>query len=209
MDIDIWDVDKLKLFIGFVIPGFVSMKTYELLVPSANKESSKKIIDAIAYSCINYALLIGPIYEVETSQIRHTWPNAYIIFYVFVLLLAPVLWAVAFVKLRNTEFIQGTMPHPSPKPWDYVFGQRKAFWLIVTMKDGKKVGGKYGASSFTSSAPAPEQIFLEEAWKLNDDEGFERPRSESAGIMVLQDIATIEFFNITHGDTNDREETTG
>jgi hypothetical protein len=100
------------------------------------------------------------------------------------------------------------MPHPSPKPWDYVFGQRKEFWLIVTMKDGKKIGGKYGTSSFTSSAPAPEQIFLEEAWMLNNDDGFERPRSGGAGIMILQDIATIEFFNITYGDANVREETT-
>ena len=27
---DIWDVDKLVLFIAFVIPGFVSIKTYQL-----------------------------------------------------------------------------------------------------------------------------------------------------------------------------------
>ena len=195
---DIWDINKLALFIGFVIPGFVSLKTYELLFPSAPKESSKQLIDAIAYSSINYALLLWPIYEVETNQIRSSYPHFYIIFYAFVLFVAPVAWACVLKKLRSTQFFQGTLPHPTAKPWDYVFGQRKPFWVIVTIKDGSKIAGKYDSASFASSAPAPEQLFLEEAWLLNKEDGFERSRTDSAGIMILApDIVSIEFFNIT------------
>ena len=117
---DIWETNKLLLFIGFVIPGFVSLKIYELLLPSSPKESSKQLIDAVAYSCVNYALLLWPIYEVETSQIRTTHPSAYIAFYVFVLIIAPVAWACLFKKLRTTQHFQAAMPHPTAKPWDYV-----------------------------------------------------------------------------------------
>ena len=69
---DIWDANKLLLFIAFVIPGFVSLKTYELLFPGAPKESDKLLIDAVAYSSINYALLLWPIYSIETHQVRQS-----------------------------------------------------------------------------------------------------------------------------------------
>jgi Family of unknown function (DUF6338) len=67
---DIWEADKLVLFFAFVVPGFVSLKTYELLFPSAARETSALLIDAIAYSCINYAILIWPIYSIETSGVK-------------------------------------------------------------------------------------------------------------------------------------------
>jgi len=198
---EIWDGNKLLLFIAFVIPGFVSLKTYELLSPSATKESNKLLIDAVAYSSINYALLLWPIYEIETHKVRDVYPTAYALFYVFVLFLAPVAWACVMKALRATDFFQRSMPHPTAKPWDYVFAQRKPYWIIVTLKDGKQFGGRYDSSSFASSTPEPEQLYLEEAWVLNSDGGFERRRSETAGILILSsEILTLEFFNITTGE---------
>lgn len=207
---DIWDANKLLLFIGFVIPGFVTLKTYELLLPAASKESAQQLIDAVAYSCINYALLLWPIAAVETTQFYSAHPRLYVAFYVFALLVAPVLWAVAFKLFRTTTIAQKILPHPLGKPWDYVFGQRKPYWIILTLKDGKQIAGRYDDSSFASSAPAPEQIYLEEAWVQNAEGGFERPRADTAGIMVLGlDVVTVEFFHITYGDGNDRQEAIG
>lgn len=206
---DIWETDKLLIFIGFVIPGFVSLKIYGLLQPSAPKESVNQLIDAISYSCINYALLFFPIYMVEKCQIQSAFPISYILFYAFVLFGAPVIWPFILMNLRTTKFFQRAMPHPTEKPWDYVFGQLKPYWVIVTLTDGKKIAGKYCTSSFASSSPAPEQLYLEEAWTMNDEGGFERKRTQTAGIMILSpDIATIEFFEITYGDNHDRQEGT-
>lgn len=98
---DVWDANRLLLFIAFVIPGFVSIKTYELLFPDARKESDKLLIDAVAYSSINYALLLWPIYWVEIHQVRQSHPTAYVLFYVFVLLIAPIVWAYVLRKLRT------------------------------------------------------------------------------------------------------------
>lgn len=206
---DIWDANKLLLFIAFVIPGFVSLKTYELLFPASQKESDKLLIDAVAYSSINYALLLWPIYEIETHKVRDSSPTAYILFYVFVLFIAPISWACVMKRLRSTQFFQKSMPHPTAKPWDYVFAQRKPYWVIVTLKDGKQFAGRYDAASFASSAPAPEQLYLEETWVLNNDGSFERQRNETAGIIILSsEIITVEFFNVTIGDDNGRREGT-
>lgn len=201
---DIWEANKLILFIAFVIPGFVSLKTYELFFPGAPKESGKQLIDAVAYSSINYALLLLPIYLVETRDIRSTHPTAYVAFYALVLFVAPVGWAYLLKRVRSTKWLQRTLPHPTAKPWDYVFSQRKPYWVVITLKDGKQIAGRYDINSFASSAPAQEQLYLEEAWVLSSGGGFERPRVDSAGILILApDIATVEFFNITHGGSND------
>lgn len=204
---DIWEGNKLALFIAFVVPGFISLKTYELLFPSARKPSAQQLIDAIAYSSINYALLLWPIYEVEAHGVRTSYPGAYVVFCVFVLLIAPVLWAWIYGKIRATQFSQATLPHPGGKPWDYVFGQRRGFWIIVSLKDGSRLGGLYDSRSFASSAPAPEQLYLQETWEINADGGFERCRTDSAGIIILaSDIMTIELFNVINGEENDRQE---
>ena len=198
---DIWETNKLLLFIGFVIPGFVSLKTYELLIPSAPKESAKQLIDAVAYSCVNYALLFWPILMVETNQIWSTHPSAYIAFYAVVLLAAPVAWTFLFKTICTMQLLRKILPHPTARPWDYVFRQGKPYWVIVTLKDGKQLAGRYDTSSFASSAPAPEQLYLEEAWVLNDEGGFERKRAGTAGIMILaHDIVAIELFHMTYGD---------
>jgi hypothetical protein len=201
---DIWDANKLGLFIAFVVPGFVSLKTYELISPRAAKDASQQLIDAVAYSCINYALLLWPILVIQSSDVRTSYPTLYAAFYAFVLLIAPVSWACLTKWARTTQFVQRSLPHPTGKPWDYVFGQRKRFWVVVTLKDGKRLGGRYDSKSFASSSPATEQIFLEQCWNLNDDGGFERQREGGAGILILAtDLLSLEFFNIVEGEKND------
>jgi hypothetical protein len=205
---DIWNSDKLFIFIAFVIPGFVSIKTYALLFPGISKSSSEQLIDAVAYSCINYALMLWPIYEVESRNIRILHPNIYVAFYVVVLLLVPVALALGLRIFRKLSAVQRLVPHPTARPWDYVFSKRRSYWVLVTLKDGKRIGGKYCRNSFSSSSPAPEQIYLEETWVINDEGGFERKRMDSAGILILSvEIVTIEFFFITEGDINEQSET--
>ena len=135
-----------------------------------------------------------------------SYPDAYVVFCVFVLLIAPVLWVWLYGLLRTTKRFQAILPHPTGKPWDYVFSQRRCFWIIVSLKDGSRIGGLYDSRSFASSAPAPEQIYLQETWAMNADGGLERPRVDSAGILILaSDIVTVEFFNVIDGEENDRK----
>lgn len=87
---DIWSADKLVLFIAFVIPGFISIKCYQLFHPGVIRNAADQVVDAIAYSCINYALFLWLIIAVETSALRAVHPILYGLFYVLVLLVGPV-----------------------------------------------------------------------------------------------------------------------
>lgn len=193
---NIWEADKFILFFAFVIPGFISIKAYDLFFPSEPKDSSKQLIDSIAYSSINYALLFSPIIWVESSQLKNLCPFVYYLFYVLVLFVAPIIWVWIWKKTRESQRFQKNMPHPTQKPWDYVFGQRKPYWVIAKLKDGTEVAGRYGQNSFASSAPAEEQIYLEEAWFLNEDKGFDRPKNQTSGIILLSsELVCLEFFH--------------
>lgn len=194
---DIWDIDKLFLFIAFVVPGFISIKAYQLFFPGEKHKSSEQIVDAVAYSSINYAILFWAIILVEGSKLRENCPGWYFIFYTFVFLIAPIIWVALWSKIRKTEFFQKNAPHPTPKAWDFVFSQRKQYWVKVILKNGEMIGGLFSTKSFASSAPAEEQIYLEQTWVLNKEGGFERMKNDSAGVMVLSsEISHIEFRSV-------------
>ena len=44
---NIWQLDSLVIFIAFVIPGFISLKVFELFYSNQVKDSSKQIVDAV------------------------------------------------------------------------------------------------------------------------------------------------------------------
>ncbi|WP_116818231.1 DUF6338 family protein [Pseudomonas syringae] len=202
---DIWAADKLVLFIAFVIPGFLSIKFYQLIFPGTIRNASDQLVDAIAYSCINYALLFWAVVYVEDHGLRGVHPALYYLFYVFVLFVSPFLLVLIWKWLRTHERFKGSAPHPTAKPWDYVFKQAKPYWIVVYLKNGKMVGGKYSGQSFASSYPVEEQIFLEEAWLVKADGILDRPITGSAGVLVMaSEISYLEFSQFQPGDRHGR-----
>ena len=192
---DIWDSDKLLLFVAFVIPGFVSLKAYEILFLASPKETAGQLVDAIAYSCFNYAVLFPAIYYIDQIDAKATHPILFALFCSLVLFLAPILWVIVLKVTRSSKWLQQWLPHPTERPWDYVFGAKNPYWVIVTLKDGKKIGGKYGFKSFSSCGPSREQLFIEETWVVNEDGGLERPRVSTAGTLIVGgEVESIEFF---------------
>ena len=191
---DIWDKSKLLIFIIFVIPGFLSMKLYSMLHPNVIIDTTKTIIEVVTYSCINYAIWFFPIYYIESTSYFST-PLSHSLFYLCVLFISPIMLTVFLVWMRTWKWLGNYLPHPTGRAWDYFFGLRKHAWVIVTLKSGKKIGGKYSYDSFSSSAPNPENLYIEENWVLNDDGGLERPRTDTMGILILSnEIESIEFF---------------
>jgi hypothetical protein len=207
---DIWTVDKLQLVLLFAVPGFVSLKTYGTLVPSGHRQASQQLLDAVAYSCINYAILSVPLYLVRAWNLEQVHPRLYLAFWTFAILVAPVLWTLLYVKVRSSRYLQSIVPHPTEDAWHYLFSQRKSFWVVVSLQNGTKIAGRYDSQSFASSAPAPKQLYLQESWVLSDEGGFERVREDTGGILILDEaISTIELFTVQwerpNGDSQENQ----
>lgn len=191
-----FDLDKFGWFILFFLPGFISMKVYGLLVPGERRDFSKDVIEAVAYSALNFAALSWLILIILSKGFYSSHPYWFYFCVIIILLVAPIFWPVLFLRLSKIPLIARYILHPMPRPWDYVFGERKAYWVIVHLKDGKKIAGIYDTKSFASAFPEKEQIYLEEVWKLDDNGVFIEPIKRSAGIIILgEEIVSIEFFN--------------
>ena len=183
---NILELNKIILFILFIISGVIAARTYELII-GVKKESYQQVIDVFTYSCINYALLLPVIFYFSES-----YP---LIVYSISIFVTPIILATICGWLRTKAFFTKKLPHPIGKPWDFVFSNEKPYWVIVTLENGKKIAGKYGCESFSSSAPHDEQLYLEEAWILNDDGGFDRPINQTAGILITSNkIESVELF---------------
>jgi len=193
---NIWEPEKLILFLSLFMPGFVSIKVYELIVATKRHDFKSSLLEAIGLSVLNFAALSWLILVISTPNFYKSHPaffslSIFSIFFVF-----PVLWPIFFVKLTKWKKLSKYIISPISMPWDAVFSKRKSAWIIVHLKDGRKVGGKYSTKSRTSAYPNQRQIYLEELWQLNKNGGFVKPTERSGGALFFEDdISIIEFFS--------------
>lgn len=187
--------NNLILFIIFIIPGFISIKIYEMITPVDKRDFSKSIIEVIVYSCFNYAALSWLIYLLLKNQFIIDRTFLYILIIVFILLIFPILWPILLLKIIHWGFIKKIVTNPIPKPWDYVFLKREPYWIIIHLKNGKMVGGIYNTDSYASLYPIEEQLYLQQVWKLDSNGKFKTPIDRTKGIIVMrEDISSIELF---------------
>jgi hypothetical protein len=192
---DIWNTDKLTLFLIFFLPGFVTLKVYDLLIPSARRDFSKSLFEVVGYSALNLGALWWLIYLIHQNNFRTTHEFWYVFFLFWIMGGVPVLWPFLILKIFSFPFLAKYVLHPVSKPWDFVFGRKQSYWVVVHLKDGARIGGRFDTNSFASSDPAKEQLYLEELWKLDDDGAFIRPVDRSGGIIISEDnILAVELL---------------
>lgn len=63
------------------------------------------------------------------------------------------------------------------------------------LKDGSRIGGKYGKYSYASSYPEEDQLYLEQVYYVDENGKFEQPVPRSQGMIIRGDeILAVEFF---------------
>jgi hypothetical protein len=159
----------LALFLIFFIPGFITLKVYDLFVPGEQRDFSKSLFDAIAYSSLNFVALLWLIALVQSGSLA-PWQWYMAVF--FLLIVMPVVWPVVFLEIRKVPWFAGRIASPNARVWDDIFAKRTPYWVIVHLKDQRRIGGLYGYKSFTSHSPAPPEIYLEEVWYLDEQGEF-------------------------------------
>jgi hypothetical protein len=183
----------LAFFLVFFVPGFITLKVYDLLVPGESRDFSKSLFDAVAYSSLNFAALLWLIGILRSGHLQPwLWYTC-----MFLLLIGmPAVWPVFFFILRQHRFIARYVATPNPRVWDDIFSKRVPYWVIVHLKDQRRIGGLYGARSYTSHSPAPAEIYLEQVWEVDSQGGFTGSRVQSTeGVLIMGDeIQALEFF---------------
>ncbi|HTD38246.1 MAG TPA: DUF6338 family protein [Candidatus Limnocylindrales bacterium] len=196
---DIWQQDKLFLFLAFFLPGFISTEIYGLFIAVGERDFVKQLPAIVAYSAIHYAFTL-PIYILAPAGPWKTFA-AYL-----VVLVLPLAWPPIVLLMRDwhkwaprilSKEVFTYMLQPEYSPWDRVFDDLSERWIRIRLKSGAYVGGLLAKGSLTSTYPCPEQIFVQEEWTLDSDTGAFQHEVPSAGLLV--NGAEIEFIELIEG----------
>ena len=192
---NIWELDKVFLFLVLVLPGFISLNVYDLLIASEKRDFSKSIIEAVCFSVLNFVALSILLIYISGANFVSEHPVQYWLSMIFIFIIMPAIWPFLYLKITKFKIFKKHILSPYKQPWDYVFSKKEALWVVLHLKNGKTIRGKYGKHSFTSSYPSERQIYLEQLWKSDTNGGFKSKIPRTEGIIVSQDeIAHIEFY---------------
>ena len=190
-----WEHSELFLFLLFFVPGFISLKIYDLLIPGDRRDVRSVLTEAIGYSSINFAILSPIIFLFVFGHGAFHYLGVQMAAIFFFLFVAPAIWPFLLVRIFRSRQAARYLVNLIPKPWDVVFRGLGESWIIVHMADGRRVGGRYAKGSQASSYPADEQLYLKEVWRLDEEGRFIGKVERTGGVIVgMKDVQALEFF---------------
>ncbi|MGQ1948720.1 DUF6338 family protein [Geofilum sp. OHC36d9] len=187
--------DKILLLTIFFVPGFIYLKAYRLFIAETKTDFSKDFYEAIGFSFLNALIFSYPLFKIHNDNFIENNPVLYFIFLGLIILIAPIIAAFLFHLLSKKKIFSKYLITPTKSAWDSFFSKRESYYVIVTLKNDRKIGGKYGTNSYSSTYPIPKELYIEEVWELNKKDGFVKKIEQTEGMLITEnEISTIEFF---------------
>lgn len=192
---ELLNTSNLSLFLYFVVPGFVAMKIYDLIVPSERRNFGESLIEVVSFSMLNLAFTFWIIAEINKPEFRSNSPVLYYLATFLVVSVVPAVLAVVTHKFLVSRFLRGRALHPTPTGWDYFFAKGQACWILFHLKSGTKLGGLYGENSFASSFPNEQEVYVQEIWRVDERGRFvERVQGTAGAVIKREECKLIELF---------------
>ncbi|RXE58025.1 DUF6338 family protein [Acetivibrio mesophilus] len=128
---DIFNIDKLSLFLFFFVPGFVSTKVWNLLVPTEKRKITDYMLETISYSCINFAVLSWLINIISNKDFVSNHPVWLKLLTFIILFVFPIIWPMLIKFILSWDFFKGHIVHPTPRAWDRFFGLGHPCFVLI------------------------------------------------------------------------------
>jgi hypothetical protein len=198
--------EALALFLFFVVPGFVMIRTYDLIVPTERRNFGESFVDLFAYSFLILAVWFLPFFAlVDNRESIHpvVYYSLFAVVLVLVFFVSPIALAVGYYRLRTSDWlsrqtrklVKGEIPSPSPTPWDFFFQEDRAVLVRFHLHSGERFGGLYAKGANASSFPQAQQIYVKTLYRLEEDGGFAEEVEDSLGAIInKEDCKMIEFL---------------
>ncbi len=193
---DIFTFDKIIYFTVLFVPGFITLKVHDLIISGPRRDFSKGMFDAVSYGILNFSVFSWLIIFLKRNDFHETNSLIYWGCYFLIIVIAPMCWPILYLKVLTKTSLRHRVVHPVNSAWDWCFSRREAAWVIVHLKDGRRIGGVFDVNSFVSSGVGSEQIYIEEVWNLSSEGAFLSPVQGSLGVILLQgEILGVEFLS--------------
>jgi hypothetical protein len=188
---DLLEINKLQLLFVAVIPGFVSLKVWGIINASQQVKLTDSFLDAVCYSFLNFAFLFWLIPIANKASLPYS-----VLLFIAILLVAPAIWPVLVKRLLSSKWLRGRVVNPVPTSWDHFFSRGQPCFLLLHLKDGSLIGGRYCGDSYASSYPEPKDLFISEVWTIDKKGHFLSKIDSTAGMLINYDV--IDFIEAFH-----------
>jgi len=189
--LELLNFDRIEEILILIVPGFVSLKMWMLVNPTARLKLSDYVLDIVVYSALNFVALSWLLHITVSSPIVMR-----VIVGLGVLVLVPAAWPLLLRAILNRRFLRGRIVHPIPLPWDHFFFTVDACFVLVHLKNGQLLGGRYTGDSFASSYPERQELYLSKVWRVDGRGRFQSKVDATRGVLVNQEmIAYLEFYD--------------
>jgi hypothetical protein len=182
---------QIAAAILFLVPGLNATWFLERLQGPNRLRGTERLLRALSISLLIYAgaspWLVALGRRILASDPISPWePILGGAVLVFIAPLVLALLAALLGRSSKAKWLLGLVAtiDATPRAWDYAFKGERPFFVRVKLRDGDRVGGVFGDGSFAAAYPEPEDVFLEEAWRLSEDGSFIEPLEGTAGLLV-------------------------
>jgi hypothetical protein len=95
---------------------------------------------------------------------------------------------------REARLLRAVLgPDPAPRAWDHLFSERPTAYLRVRTTAGGWLGGAFAEESYAGGFPQDGDLYLEEAWHVDEQGVFGQ---KALGYAVYVPAATIAYIEI-------------
>lgn len=211
-------IEHLLPILVFTLPGYVSIRVYDLFRMYRERPVPRLCVDAICYSALNFVVLAYPIQcwfgklpsfvdePGKATQALAGLHGSDFWLATIVFIFCPALWAMLAIGLGHTKWARrfGLVP-VIPSAWDSMFVGRRGMFVRVRCDNGQLLAGLLGRNSSASAYPSVRELYLERQWRLKPDGSFDIEVEGTAGLYVSMDkVAWLEFLEIVEDQPQTR-----
>src|ERR1700680_479654 len=190
-------------FLLLCVPGTIAVSIYDVRVPGERRKFGEMSIALVTYSAlIDIAALIfltfhpislcSPLFPAGGSHPVPCDPWPPIVFALFFVVILPA--AVGWFSFDARRWLSRIVLALSPVPmaWDELFSRlaekKEPVAIVLTLKDGSKVGGVWDKDAFVSTYPADGDLLIAVPCTLDPQTGQIAQRiAGSQGLLVKRD----------------------
>lgn len=188
-------MENIKEIIGtldFMIWGYILFKIWEYITPQREMKASEKYIEMLIVG-----LGIDKVASVIVKNIN--------LDKIYICLLIAISTPFIFIKILENKWIKSKIIKTlSPTAWDFYFNSSTHSLVKVHFKDGSPpIVGWFGESSFVSSYPHSQDIYIQAIYKVTDNK-LDSLKKNTMGILVrFEEVLYLEFIKKTESNNNE------
>ncbi len=152
--------DAVFYTLAFIVPGFLCDSVLNVMVRRKTLAYERSLLRFLALSCVNYAIWSWLIILIVKSSFFVGRPLLEALGWGLIILVSPVVLGVVLGALSQRNTIRTLLErygvytvHPIPTAWDYFFSTTGPVWVLVTLREGHRVAGRFGTRPLRRPSP--------------------------------------------------------